>query len=133
MASACRVCSWERYKAGDLKDYVTRRKEADKEFASGYDAGYEGFKLGVILQELRIQKGMTQEELAEKMHIKKAVIPASGFNTQDPLAHFAGEPLGRLLIRRRCWITPAVNPQGIYSVIKAARIDDFQTLVYVSI
>lgn len=54
----------------DLKEYINRRKETDKEFASGYDVGYEEFKLGVILKELRVQRGMTQEEL----HTKKAVI-----------------------------------------------------------
>lgn len=30
------------------------------------DAGYETFKLGTLLHEARIQKGMTQSELAEK-------------------------------------------------------------------
>jgi DNA-binding XRE family transcriptional regulator len=67
----------------DLKEYVDRRKEADKEFASGYDAGYEEFKLGVILKELRIQKGMTQEELAEKMHTKKTVISRMENHSED--------------------------------------------------
>ena len=30
------------------------------------EAGYENFKIGVLLQEARLQKGMTQEELALK-------------------------------------------------------------------
>jgi DNA-binding XRE family transcriptional regulator len=67
----------------DLKEYIDRRKKADKEFASGYDVGYEEFKLGVILKELRIQKGMTQEELAEKMHTKKTVISRMENHSED--------------------------------------------------
>jgi ribosome-binding protein aMBF1 (putative translation factor) len=67
----------------DLKEYINRRKETDREFASGYDGGYEKFKLGVILKELRIQKGMTQEELAEKMHTKKTVISRMENHSED--------------------------------------------------
>jgi DNA-binding XRE family transcriptional regulator len=67
----------------DLKEYIKRRKEADNDFASGYDVGYEEFKLGVILKELRIQKGMTQEELAEKMHTKKTVISRMENHSED--------------------------------------------------
>jgi DNA-binding XRE family transcriptional regulator len=50
----------------DLKHYIAERKMVDNEFAHGYDVGYEEFKLGVMLKELRLQKGLTQEELAEK-------------------------------------------------------------------
>jgi ribosome-binding protein aMBF1 (putative translation factor) len=67
----------------DLKEYIYRRKEADGEFNSGYDGGYEEIKLGTILKELRIQKGMTQEELAEKMHTKKAVISRMENHSED--------------------------------------------------
>jgi HTH-type transcriptional regulator / antitoxin HipB len=31
-----------------------------------YEAGFEAFKLGVMLQELRKEHGMTQQQLAEK-------------------------------------------------------------------
>jgi HTH-type transcriptional regulator/antitoxin HipB len=31
-----------------------------------YERGFEAFKLGVMLQDLRKQKNLTQEELAEK-------------------------------------------------------------------
>ena len=31
-----------------------------------YEEGFESFKLGVMLQELRKEHGMTQEQLAEK-------------------------------------------------------------------
>jgi ribosome-binding protein aMBF1 (putative translation factor) len=58
----------------DLEKYVTRRKKQDTEFASGYESGYEAFKFGVILKKLRLERGMTQEELAQKMHTRKTVV-----------------------------------------------------------
>ncbi len=36
--------------------------------------GYENFKLGALLQEARIEKGMTQAELAEKTGTTKSYI-----------------------------------------------------------
>ena len=38
------------------------------------DKGYENFKLGTMLQEARIEKGMTQAELAEKVGTTKSYI-----------------------------------------------------------
>ena len=38
------------------------------------DNGYENFKLGTMLQEARIEKGMTQAELAEKVGTTKSYI-----------------------------------------------------------
>jgi DNA-binding XRE family transcriptional regulator len=67
----------------DLKEYIDRRKDVDNEFAFGYDVGYEEFKLCIILKELRMQKGMTQEELAEKMHTRKTVISRMENHSED--------------------------------------------------
>lgn len=39
-----------------------------------YEEGYETFKLGVMLQELRKEKGLTQEQLAEKCGTTKTYI-----------------------------------------------------------
>lgn len=38
------------------------------------DAGYENFKLGTMLQEARLEKGLTQAELAEKVGTTKSYI-----------------------------------------------------------
>ena len=38
------------------------------------DEGYEEFKLGAMILEARIEKGMTQEELAEKVGTTKSYI-----------------------------------------------------------
>jgi DNA-binding XRE family transcriptional regulator len=39
-----------------------------------YEAGFEAFKLGVMLQELRKEQGMTQEQLAQKCGTTKNYI-----------------------------------------------------------
>ena len=38
------------------------------------EAGYESFKIGAMLQEARLVRGMTQEELAEKAGTTKSYI-----------------------------------------------------------
>ena len=58
----------------DLGKYIAKRKEKDTEFADGYDAGYEAFKFGAIIKELRLENGMTQEDLAKKLNIRKTVV-----------------------------------------------------------
>lgn len=52
------------------KEYgVKETKKRDK-----YEQGYESFKLGVMLQELRIKNNLTQEQLAEKCGTTKNYI-----------------------------------------------------------
>lgn len=38
------------------------------------EAGYETFKLGALIQEARLEKGLTQDELAEKCGTTKSYI-----------------------------------------------------------
>jgi len=38
------------------------------------EAGYENFKIGVLIHEARLQKGLTQEQLAEKVGTTKSYI-----------------------------------------------------------
>jgi len=58
----------------ELQEYVTKRKKRDIEFADGYDVGYEALKFGAIIKGLRLEKGMTQEDLARKLHTRKTVV-----------------------------------------------------------
>lgn len=39
-----------------------------------FEIGYESFKLGFLIQQARLEKGMTQEELAEKCGTNKGYI-----------------------------------------------------------
>jgi len=59
----------------DLEDFIDKKyggpgtKRRDK-----FEEGYEAFKIGVMLQEMRKQKKMTQEQLADKCGTTKSYI-----------------------------------------------------------
>lgn len=62
-------------------DIITLDQFKDKHFGKrGSDkrekleSGYEHFKIGALLQEARLEKGLTQEELAEKVGTSKSYI-----------------------------------------------------------
>ena len=67
----------------DLKKYITERKRTDKEFAEGYDEGYENFKIGVLFKVSREQAGLTQEEVAQKLGTKKSAISRIENHAED--------------------------------------------------
>ena len=67
----------------DLDDYITQRKEKDSEFAAKFDTGYEEFKIGMMIKEMRLESGMTQEQLAEKLETKKSVISRMENHSED--------------------------------------------------
>ncbi len=47
------------------------------------ERGYEEFKLGVLLQEARLEKGMTQQQLADKCGTNKSYISRIENNIKD--------------------------------------------------
>ncbi len=48
-----------------------------------FEKDYEQFKLGVLIQEARLEKGLTQEQLAEKCGTNKAYISKVENNIKD--------------------------------------------------
>lgn len=58
----------------DLKKYVQSRKKRDKVFADHFEEGYAEFKMGVVLRQARRAVGLTQEQLAKKLHTQKTAI-----------------------------------------------------------
>ena len=58
----------------DLTKYTRSRAARDPEFAEDLEAGYEDFKIGVLLRQAREQAGLTQEEVAERLETKKSAI-----------------------------------------------------------
>ena len=70
-------------KTFDLDDYISQRKETDSEFAQNFDTGYEEFKIGMMIKKMRLESGMTQEELAEKLETKKSVISRMENHSED--------------------------------------------------
>jgi HTH-type transcriptional regulator / antitoxin HipB len=67
----------------DLQRYIKKRKKADKAFAIDFDQGYVNFKLGAMLKEARIEKGLTQEILAQKINTKKTAISRLENHAED--------------------------------------------------
>ncbi|MFP4681710.1 MAG: helix-turn-helix domain-containing protein [Chitinispirillaceae bacterium] len=84
----------------DIKKYVKERKKKDKDFAEGYDLGYEEFKIGVMLRQARESAGYTQEEVAAMLNTKKSAISRIENHAEDirlsTLERFA-EAIGRKL------------------------------------
>ena len=67
----------------DLDSYIEERKRTDKGFAEGFDEGYEQFKIGEILRQAREAAGLTQEELAIRVHTKKTAISRIENHAED--------------------------------------------------
>jgi len=67
----------------DLRKYISHRKQVDSEFEENFDEGYEAFKIGVLLKQVREASGMAQEEVAEKLHTKKSAISRIENHAED--------------------------------------------------
>jgi len=48
-----------------------------------FEEGFEAFKLGVLIQQARLEKGMTQEELAKKCGTNKGYISKIENNVKE--------------------------------------------------
>ena len=67
----------------DLQEYIEKRKKTDKEFSINFDKGYEQFKIGVLLRQIRKSAGLTQQELASKLNTKKSAISRMENHAED--------------------------------------------------
>ncbi|MEK6659701.1 MAG: helix-turn-helix transcriptional regulator [Campylobacterota bacterium] len=84
----------------DLKTYIEKRKKDDADFAKDFDSGYKEFKIGEMLKQARTEVGMTQEDIAQKLHTKKSAISRIENHAQDiklstlqNFAHILGKEL----------------------------------------
>ena len=84
--------------ADHLDDQYGKRGTATRE---QYEEEYESFKLGAMLQELRKEQGLTQEQLAAKCGTTKTYISRIENNASDirlsTLMRITREGLGRHL------------------------------------
>jgi DNA-binding Xre family transcriptional regulator len=48
-----------------------------------YEAGYESFKIGVLIHDARLKKGLTQQQLAEKVGTTKSYISKLENNVKE--------------------------------------------------
>src|SRR5437879_3189061 len=68
----------------DLDEFIDQKygKRGTKD-REAFEEGYEAFKLGAMLQEMRKQKNLTQEQLAEKCGTTKTYISRIENNASD--------------------------------------------------
>ena len=67
----------------DLDNYINDRKKKDSAFAMDFEVGYENFKIGIMLKQLRETAGLTQEEIADKLNTKKSAISRIENHAED--------------------------------------------------
>jgi DNA-binding XRE family transcriptional regulator len=67
----------------DLQEYIAERGERDPAFALNYDSEYENFRIGALLKQARIAKGMTQEEVARRLNTKTPAISRIENHAED--------------------------------------------------
>lgn len=67
----------------DLQKYLNKRKAEDAEFAESYDEGYQAFKFGVLLKEARKEAGLSQLDVADKLHTQKSAISRIENHSED--------------------------------------------------
>ena len=67
----------------DVEKYIKKRKQTDPDFAEGFETGYRVFEIGVLLRQAREDAGLTQEQLAERIHTKKTAISRLENHAED--------------------------------------------------
>jgi DNA-binding Xre family transcriptional regulator len=70
------ILTLEQFKDKNYGKRGTKRREE-------LEAGYENFKIGVLIHEARIKKGLTQEELAVKVGTTKSYISKIENNVKE--------------------------------------------------
>ena len=58
----------------ELQTFINEQKALHPGFAEGYEEGYRHFVIGVMLKQARINAGLTQIEVAEKLKTHKSAI-----------------------------------------------------------
>lgn len=67
----------------DLDKYIEKRKKKSPKFAKNFDKGYQQFKIGFLLKQARQEAGLTQEQVAKKLHTKKSAISRIENHAED--------------------------------------------------
>ena len=67
----------------DLEKYISDRKKKSSKFAKNFEAGFDNFKIGVMLRQVREEKGITQEQLAKNIKTTKSAISRMENHAED--------------------------------------------------
>ena len=63
----------------DLDKFINEQKISDPEF----EKGYKNFKIGVLLRQARVEAGLTQDDIAQKLKTKKSAISRIENHAED--------------------------------------------------
>ncbi len=58
----------------DLEKYIQKREKKNPGFRKGLEEERRNLRIGMLIKELRLEKGMTQEDLARQIHTTKSAI-----------------------------------------------------------
>ncbi|MDN5938487.1 MAG: helix-turn-helix domain-containing protein [Salinisphaera sp.] len=67
----------------DLQTYISKRRAKDAAFDEGFDEGYSAFKIGALLRRVREESGITQAEMAKRLHTQKSAISRIENHAED--------------------------------------------------
>lgn len=67
----------------DLNTYISNRRAKDAAFDEGFEEGYNAFKIGALLKQVREESGITQTEMAERLHTQKSAISRIENHAED--------------------------------------------------
>ena len=67
----------------DLERYIEKRKKTRPNFAKDFEAGYNDFRIGLLLKQARVDAGLTQDEVALKLRTKKSAISRIENHAED--------------------------------------------------
>jgi DNA-binding XRE family transcriptional regulator len=58
----------------DLEKYIQKREKQNPSFRKGLEKERRNQRIGMLIKELRLEKGMTQDDLARQIHTTKSAI-----------------------------------------------------------
>ena len=58
----------------DLEKYIRKREQKNPNFRRELNEERRNLRIGILIKGLRLEKGMTQEDLAEEIHTTKSAI-----------------------------------------------------------
>jgi len=67
----------------DLEKYVAIRKKRSRAFETGFETGYDQFKIGLMLRAAREEAGLTQDDIAKRLSTKKSAISRIENHAED--------------------------------------------------
>ena len=87
---------FEKYRS----DFISKQSKVDSQYPQKYWKGYENFKIGTLLKQVRMKVGLTQEEVANKLQTTRSAVSRMENHATDvklsTLEKFA-EALGKKL------------------------------------